>query len=352
LVTIRNFRLAATLLASACAFAAWSADSPCPRGDKECARKLIAKNPLKDSAHWRAALSRPLAERIGAAPPEVVEFLALDVIANDYPNRPRAATLDPAFMADVRRAFDEVPAPVKKLLEPRLAGIFFVEDIGGTGFTESTRDAKAGFIVLDPAVLAKRGANAWATWKDATPFKPDAAWRIETRIEEASRDDRARAIQFILLHEIGHVLSIGAKVHPDWNVDPKDIGPGEQYYFYNLSWTVAGGRYASRFDAAFPQRKDVVFYFGPKLEARDMRATYEALEKTAFPTLYAATHPADDFAESFASYVHVVLMGRGQEVRIYRDGKLEKSYGPCWGEARCAYKRTALESALGLPVTR
>jgi hypothetical protein len=26
--------------------------------------------------------------------------------------------------------------------------------------------------------------------------------------------------------------------------------------------------------------------------------------------------------------------------------------GPCWGQARCAYKRTALESALGLPVTR
>ena len=113
-----------------------------------------------------------------------------------------------------------------------------------------------------------------------------------------------------------------------------------------------GGKYATRFDAAFPKRRDVRFYFGAKLDARDMRGVYESLEQTSFPTLYAATHPADDFAESFASYVHVAMMGRDQEVRLYRKGKLEKTIGPCWGQPRCAYKRTALESALGLPVTR
>ena len=347
-----NAHLLGALIASIALAGPAHAAPPCARGDKDCARKLIASYPLKQSSHWRPMLARPLAERIGAAPPEVVDFLVLDVIANDYPNQPLASKPDAAFIADVRRAFDEIPAPVKKLLEPKLAGIFFVDDIGGTGFTESTTDGKVGFIVLDPTVLAKQTANAWATWKDNTPFKPDPAYRLETRIEDASRDDRARAIQFILLHEIGHVLSIGAQVHPDWNVDPKDVGPGDKYPFYDLSWTVAGGRYASRFDAAFPKRRDVVFYFGPKLEAREMRATYEALEKTSFPTLYAATHPADDFAESFASYVHVVLRGRNHEVRLYRDGVLEKTIGPCWGQARCAYKRTALESALGLPVTR
>lgn len=324
---------------------------PCPTGDKDCARKRLAQSPAKQSSHWRAALQRPLAERIGAAPPEVVELLVLDVVANAYPNKPRPSKLDPAFVADVRRAFDEIPAPVKRLLEPKLAGIYFVDDIGGTGFTESTADLKVGFIVLDPTVLAKQTANAWATWKDNTPFKPDPAYRLETRIEDRARDDRARAIQYILLHEIGHVLSIGMGVHPDWNLAPKEVDPSK-YYFFGLSWKVEGGKYATRFDAEFPQRRDVVFYFGPKLEARAMRATYDALEKTSFPTLYAATHPADDFAEAFASYVHVVLMGRDHEVRLYRQGKLEKTIGPCWGQARCAYKRTALESALGLPVTR
>ena len=327
------------------------AQPPCPPGDKACARKHLASSPIKQSSHWAPMLRRPLAERIAVAPPEVVELLVLDVIANDYPNKPRASNPDAAFMADVRRAFDGIPAAVKKLLEPNLAGIFFVDDIGGTGFSESTLDLKAGVIVLDPTVLARQTANAWATWKDNTPFKPDPAYRLETRIANASRDDRVGAIQYILLYEIGHILSIGANVHPDWNLDPKDVDPAK-HYFSGLSWKVEGGKYASRFDADFPMRKDVVFYFGPKLEAREMRATYEALEKTSFPTLYAATHPGDDFAEAFASYVHVVMLGRDHQVRLYRDGKLEKLIGPCWGQARCAYKRTALESALGLPVTR
>ncbi len=338
-----------------CGFASPSLGPPpqaaCNRGDQGCARKRIAASPIKQSSHWAPMLRRPLEERIGVAPPEVVELLVLDVIANGYPNRPRASKPDTAFIADVRRAFDEIPASVRKLLEPKLAGIFFVDDIGGTGFTESTADLVAGLIVLDPTVLAKQTANAWATWKDNTPFKPDPAYRLETRIEEATRDDRARAIQYILLHEIGHVLSIGTTVHPHWNLDPKGVDPAK-YPFFALSWKVEGGKYATRFDADFPARKDVVFYFGPKLAAREMRATYEALERTSFPTLYAATHPGDDFAEAFASYVHVVMMGRSHEVRLYRGERLEKTIGPCWGQARCAYKRTALESALGLPVTR
>ena len=331
--------------------AAAHAAPPCPPGDRECAYKALKASPLLKSSHWAAALRKPLQERIGVATPEVVEYLQLDVVANDIPSKPRTAKPDAAFMAEVRRALEEVPAPIKRVLEPRLAGIFFADDIGGTGFTEATADEKLGFVVLDYTVLAKQTANAWATWKDNTPFKPDPAWRLETRIADKDRDDRLRAIQYILLHELGHVLSIGATVHPPWAADPKTVD-ASKYYFFGLSWKIADGRYATRFDADFPKRRDVRFYFGAKLEAADMLPVYESLGKTSFPTLYAATHPADDFAEAFASYVHVVMMGRDHEVRLYRQGKLVKTVGPCWGQARCAYKRTALESALGLPVTR
>jgi hypothetical protein len=140
-------------------------------------------------------------------------------------------------------------------------------------------------------------------------------------------------------------------VHPPWNVQPKDVD-ASKYYFFGLSWTIQDGHYASRFDAAFPKRRDVRFYFGANLDGADMLPIYESLEKTNFPTLYAATRPGDDFAESFASYVHVAMMSRDHEVRLYHRGRLVKTVGPCWGQARCAYKRTALESALGLPVTR
>ena len=80
-----------------------------------------------------------------------------------------------------------------------------------------------------------------------------------------------------------------------------------------------------------------------------MAETYAALMNTNFPTLYAATHPADDFAESFANFVHVVLLRQPFEVRIAHDGKRVLQYNGCWNERRCAGKRAFLERLLAKP---
>jgi hypothetical protein len=324
---------------------------PCPPGDKACARALMKTHPAKHPEFWKAALARPLEERIGPAPAELVELIALDNVAQGYPNKPRRSRLDADFLADVRRAFEGIPASVKTRLGAKLAGIYFVDDIGGTGYTDEVSDpsgkARLGFVILDPAVLARQKANAWATWKDNTPFKPGAGWALGERIENDANDNRANAIQYILLHEIGHVLSIGADFHPSWVPSPREVGPTAAFPFFETSWKIAGDAYVSRFDADFPTRKDVVFYFGAKLEAAALPEIYAALERTPFPTLYAATHPGDDFAEAFANYVHVVLLGKPFEIRITHDGALVKTYAACWSQARCAAKRAILERYLG-----
>ena len=323
---------------------------PCASGDRACARELLKKHPAKQPEFWKATLSRPVGERIGAAPAELIELLALDNVAHEYPNKPRASRLAPDFMADVRRAFEGIPVAVKALLGDKLAGIYFIDDIGGTGFTDEVVDAggtpRLGFIVLDPTVLSSQKANAWATWKDNTPFKAVPGWSLEERIELDANDNRVNAIQYILLHELAHVLSIGGGFHPSWTPSPQEVPATPAYPYFDLSWRISGDKYASVFDAGFPRRQNVVFYFGPKLGADAMRDTYSDLERTNFPTLYAATHPADDFAEAFANYVHVVMMGRPFEVRIRHDGRVVKTYGACWSQARCAPKRKILERLL------
>ena len=52
------------------------------------------------------------------------------------------------------------------------------------------------------------------------------------------------------------------------------------------------------------------------------------------------------FAEAFASYVHAVLMQRPFEIRITRNGAIEKVYASCWSQPRCADKRRLLEQFL------
>jgi hypothetical protein len=71
------------------------------------------------------------------------------------------------------------------------------------------------------------------------------------------------------------------------------------------------------------------------------------LEKTNYPSLYAATQPADDFAEAFTSYVHVVLQQRPWQITISRGGEVLKVFEACWEEPRCAGKRRLLEQLVG-----
>ncbi|MCE9640926.1 MAG: hypothetical protein K8S22_12400, partial [Betaproteobacteria bacterium] len=197
---------------------------------------------------------------------------------------------------------------------------------------------------------SKRNANAWATWKENTPFVARPGFKLTAEIESQEGNNRKNAIQYILLHELGHVLPIGENFHPFWGIPPKDVPPAENYPYFGLSWAVdrPNNQYVTLFDASFLQRKDIVYYFGAKLAADQMVATYDNLERTNFVTLYSATRPGDDFAEAFASYVHTVLMRKPWEIRIYANGKLAKVYGPCWREARCAEKKKILERFLGV----
>jgi hypothetical protein len=282
--------------------------------------------------------------------PELVDYLTIDNIANGYPQRPRPPADDAAFLADVRGAVASMPAPVKRLLERKLVGVLLVEDIGGTGFTDEVVDAQgkavAGFIVLDPTVLREHTANSWITWRENTPFKPSARHRLSARIESGARNNRRQAIQYILLHEFAHVIAIDGRVHPSWALSPSEVESPGDYPYFGLSWRISNDRYVSVHDENFPRRKDIVFYFGPKLDGFDMRSTYESLERTDFATLYSATHPGDDFAEAFANYVHVVMMKRPFAITLREGNRVVKTYRACWEQARCAAKRRVIEELL------
>jgi hypothetical protein len=328
--------------------------APCKPADHDCAVKAIEANPAKKLAYWGAALAKPVEERIGPAPRELLDLLRVDNVRHRLPNKPHLPALSEEFLADVRAAFAELPESLRHRAAGKLVGIYFADDMGSTGFADQANDAagapKAAFVMLDPSVLQKYTANGWATWKENTPFQPDPAFRLEAIIEDSANDNRMSAIQYILLHEIAHVLSVGGPFHPNWNTAPARIRSTSEFAFFEQSWFISreDQSYASHFDYAFPERKSVAYYVGARLPASAMLTTYERLEDTNFPTLYAATHPADDFAESFASYVHTVMLKKPFEIRLYRDGEIAKRYGSCWTQPRCAGKRRILEEFLGV----
>ena len=324
----------------------------CAATDRQCARDALRNNQAQKSTFWKDAFDRPLEQRIGLPPPELLRYVQLDNIAQQFPNKPREPTLSEDFMRDVRAAVAELPAAVKSLLLRKLVGIYLVEDLGGTGLTDTIWDDErkpvAAFVILDASVLAKQLANSWATWKENSVFKHDSQWRLVAEIELPDQNNRKNAIQYIILHELGHVLSVGSNVHPSWNIPPNEILPASNYPFYRLSWIPSRkeNRHLSLFDATFPERRDIVYYFGARFTADQAPCLYKRLIGTNFVTLYGATNPGDDFAESFVTYVHTVIMKKPFSIKIYKNDELLVSLASCWNELRCASKRKILDDIL------
>lgn len=334
----------ALLLASCCA------------PSKEALRKQAADHPTMTIAYWGQGWeARPLHERIAPAPAGLIEKIGIDNRLYDFPERPAAADTAPEFSSALKHIENILPEPVRRLAQERIIGLFLVADLGGSGYTEAIRDEtgkeKFAVIVLDRELLLKRPANAWATWKEGSFFRPLPGKNIDLhlRIEEDRNDSVENAIVYILLHEIGHALGMAGGVHPSWN---GDAILSQDYLFPALSWRMRGDKIESLSEETFPERRLLkVYAFNDASLTQDQaREVYRNLSRTGFATLYAAVSPWEDFAESFANYLHVVREKRPYEVRIREAGIPDAVFSSCWNEDRCAAKRAFLERWLEDPM--
>lgn len=303
---------------------------------------------------WQPLASRTITERFDAANAEVLDYVTLDNILYDYPERPQPSTLTDSFKHDVNTALASIPANVLALVDRALFGIVFLDDLGSTGFTayvlNEQRQPQGAFIVMDTGAL-QRNANAWASWKESTPFAANADIRIESTIEHAENNTRANAIRYILLHEFAHVLAAVRPIHPrfdqPWQCDQQ---PLSNYSYLQFSWVAdpSSCRVSAIFDAQqMPQREQIHYYSAGNLPATHAAVLYRQLRQTNFPTLYAATNWYDDFADGFVNYIHTVLDHRPFSINIYEHEQLIERYESCWNEPRCAAKRAYFDALLG-----
>ncbi|MGD2129386.1 MAG: hypothetical protein PVJ33_12665 [Lysobacterales bacterium] len=319
----------------------------------------LQTHPVRSIQFWRQMdQSQAPDAHIGPAPAGLIEYLRIDNAFQGYSEQPVPASADSEFIRDVKMAVSSLPGSVKVITERMLFYIALVRNLGGgTGYTDFVADddgsVAGGFIVLDEGAL-DRTANAWASWKEGSAFQPSAEQSLDVRIEEPGNDTRVNAIRYILLHELGHVIDAVLGVTQVDGGNAQNVRSGG---FYGLSWiyppssqgtVLPGDAVRSRFDTSWPERETLAFYtFGnSKHSLSEAPSIYKWLRQTNFPTLYAATSPANDFAESFANYVHVALDKRPFDVRLKQGEHSADLLGSCWTSPRCASKRMVVEHLL------
>ncbi len=307
-------------------------------------------HPARNAGVWGDAPGRPLDQRLVRCPAAVIDFVRKDNQQQGFQQRPTAVEPTPEWTAEISSILENLPPALEGLVASRLVGICLVEDLGGSAYTmmlfDEDRRPDMAAILLDAGVL-DRTANEWFTWREQSPFQATGPFRLRATIATPERDTRKTALRYILLHEFGHVLQVRSPVMPNW-LERLDDAKLERYAFLRLSWGLSGGTVQSRWDRTFPLRRRVHYYRPPnqRLHNEHMPEVFEQLATTGFPTLYAATSWRDDFADSLANFVHVVVDGMPYGIEVLRDGRSVFELGSCWSEQRCASKRRGFERLL------
>lgn len=291
---------------------------------------------------WAALQHRPLHQRILALPAEVRDFVHQVNQASGLDAQPLAVEPDAALRADLAEALGGMPAFLRDLVDPLLLGICLGRNIGSSGVTDIVVDQADGrilgcVVLLDVDAFAGHTANSWASWKENLPFEAAGGIALDVTIAHAGQDTRAGALQFLLLHEFGHVLTADAGFLPPWWAKVPDA----PFPFLDLSWEVAPlGGFLPRPGRDFALRGSVDFYGNNKLPNDAILSAYAGLEGSDFPSLYGATNPYDDFAECFATWVHSEVMQKPFVLRVAIDGVPQATLDGFWASPRSSAKRT------------
>jgi hypothetical protein len=297
---------------------------------------------------WSALQQRPIGQRICALPDEVRDFVHQVNVASGLDAAPIAVEPDAALRADLAEALRGMPAGLLGLVDPLLLGICLGRNIGSSGVTDVVVDASDGrilgcVVLLDIDAFAGHTANSWASWKENLPFQLDRGIALDVTIAAPQQDTRAGALQFLLLHEFGHVLTADASFLPRW----WEPVPDTPFPFLDLSWEVGPlGRFLPRPGRDFALRGTVDFYGAAKLDNEAILTAYAGLEGSDFPSLYGATNPYDDFAECLATYVHSEVLGRPHLVQVTVDGVPQATLENFWASPRSRAKRAFMRALL------
>ena len=304
-----------------------------------------------DAVLWDHCYDSPLLERLGPAQDEVIAHVTQVNAATGVAAQPLSTQVSAGFHADVRAAMAGMPASVQALLDGVLLGVRYARQLGSSAISDIVVSAEGvilGVVVaLDVDAFEQRTANAWATWKENTPFAQQDGYRLEAQIAAPANDNRRGALQYLLLHEFGHVLAAGRGLLPEWWNAAQAMHAAHDYHYLPLAWQITPTLQVLPLpENDFPLRADISYYQAPRLAASQMHAAYAQLQGANFATLYAATSMHEDFAESFASYVHAVMLQQPLCIRIFHGDALLLQFDRYWEAGRSAAKRRLLEQLL------
>lgn len=295
---------------------------------------------------WR---DRPLAERVHLLPEDAVPSLRRELGGRRTASKVEPASDSEYVVQDLQQAIDSLPEAVRRLVEERLVGVYLVKGLGAGENAHNLGMAleviglwrqHVGTVILIDRDETDMRANRAMAGMEYVPSGDFRGVTVQARLARREADNRATTLRYVLLHELGHLIDF------DRGITPSRFRYGEQRAdcgFTCLSWINRGRhRYSQRIDGAMKQVRAGQY----EAYAAALPETFRHLADTDFPSFYAATLPEEDFAESFAQYVHAVMLNQPWELTLRVNGTIKARLAACFLDRRCPEKKAYFDALL------
>jgi hypothetical protein len=297
----------------------------CASASNQTIEQMIKSMPAHNFSSYEFSSEIPLISRVQQVPDFVMAYLKeMDQIESYMPYQPTAEE-----MSMIEEYLSLLPPLHKEVLRSRLLGIYFVENLLGSGLGDFALDEDNElytFLVLNPETM-RNDISTWMTFRENTCFvQNDAAFRVEVDC-----GTEYTGLLYILLHEATHVVDYTMRYTPYVEKWMTEIQVGETPQTTAFTDGIWADYSTPAQDADFTLRKDITFYGlydGPKINISDAQTVYEQWASSRFMSLYGCMSWAEDFAEYVTWYHYSNKLGQPYSIRLLRNDEVLYEISP------------------------
>lgn len=276
-------------------------------------KKKVEQEPIHQLRNYQYDSNSSLLSRVRNTPAFVLDhFKKLDS-RDDYstsvPTKKERET--------IRKYLLLLPKLTTRVLQKRLIGIYFINNLMGSGLTEwviNSDNKIYTFMVFNPATL-KNDLSWWLTYRENTSFKKTND-RITITVQTGKKYN---GFLYVLLHEATHAVDYSNKITPY----VEEYFKGKQNIHQNVFTRAIWKTYRTPITLYnYPYREKLSFYGfgkGPQIKIEDAPTVYRQLSGTPFVSLYGSSSWAEDLAD-YLFFYHLVRKLHQPYKIVVRDG--------------------------------
>ena len=288
--------------------------------EQQKAIKKLREEPAYRLESYGKNLDVRLEDRIFEAP----EFL-LDYLKRlDKTDLYKPYTISSSDKYELQKCIRGLPEKIKRVLDMKLLGIFFIDEFFGGGLTDYVFDRDGSLhsiIILNPKIL-KSSMSDWINFRDNSIFNETN----DITVKSVCKPKKMQLLQ-TLVHEIGHVYDFHSHITPYADSGLTILKKSDITPFIDNVW--AGyDKPVKEYD--FPNRDRMSFYgLGDKrIDSAHAAEMYKNLLNTPFSSLYGALSWGEDFAESFTWFYLKRRFGIEYTVSVHSHETLIVEFSP------------------------